>query len=276
MRLATQWQFQEIRNLAIRQLERLDLQPIEKIAIYKRYNVNPELLLPSYITICRKERLPSPEEGKILSMETVLKLASAREQMLLSASESGCKTPTTASTPDDVTKAIIAKLFELTFHSSDHKASGDGSVDEVVTLKQPNPMKGKNPLPELPQNTPPQVSQGNLCASAAADEWCQNGAVKGAATKVRTVSFFCSSSSPDLNIEQKISRGLVCRHHGSNDPSLWPFFGIFVFLLAVAREACFCWDSILCYLCILLYSGRARRPMKTCKCCKCHKRVCTC
>lgn len=155
LKLATEWEFQEIRNLATRQLERLHIDAVEKIAIYKEYKIKPELLLPSYMALCKKDKLPSPEEGKVLSMETVLKIACAREEMVLSALHSGlgCKSPSDA--PDDVTKTIIAKLFELTLHLDDQPVGvgvegqptsnglGKTLVDpEVITVKTPK--KGSN------------------------------------------------------------------------------------------------------------------------------------
>ncbi|KAG8221239.1 hypothetical protein J3R82DRAFT_1401 [Butyriboletus roseoflavus] len=161
LRLATLWRFHEIRKLAIRHLEKLKLEPIEKITTYKQYSVDSELLLPSYVSLCRSPKLPSPAEGKILTMETVLKLASARERMLLSASEHGCKTPTTASLPDEEANALVAELFSLTLHSNDQavgvggqplnngSALGNSFVDpEVVTVKQPKKGKVNNP-PDL-------------------------------------------------------------------------------------------------------------------------------
>lgn len=126
--------------------------------------MKPELLLPSYMTLCKNPRLPLPEEAKTLSMEIVLKIAAAREQILLNASESGCKTPTTASVPDEVAKGIIANLFDMSIlpnnqSQANGNASGDRSVNtEVITVNPPK--KGKNA--ELPANGQSSVSQ-NKC-----------------------------------------------------------------------------------------------------------------
>jgi hypothetical protein len=151
LRVATRWRFHEIRKLAIRHLEEMAFQPIEKISIYKEYDVDHELLLPAYVSLCRSPTLPSPAEGKILTLETVLKIASAREQVLQTASERGYKTPLSASVPDDVVNTIVAELFGLTPHSgqtvgfegqamNNGTSSGDNSVDtgEVITVKQPH------------------------------------------------------------------------------------------------------------------------------------------
>ncbi|KAG9312168.1 hypothetical protein JVU11DRAFT_7459 [Chiua virens] len=152
LRLATKWEFPEIRNLAIRQLERLDIEPVEKVFIYKCYDVSSELLLPSYVSLCRRKSLPSPEEGRILTMETILRLASAREQVVLAAAERGCATPATATAPEDIVVAVVAEQFALTLYSNDSPVGIQGQsmnggnplgkhpVDtDVVSVKQPDP-----------------------------------------------------------------------------------------------------------------------------------------
>ena len=202
LKLATKWQFKEVRSLSIRELEKLDIDPVEKIAIYKEFKIKPELLLPSYISICKKDRLPSPEEGKILSIETVLKIASAREEMILSALSSGRRSP--ADAPDDITRAIIARLFELglTPHPNDQPVNG---------VERPNPtgnnINGSGDTPAGTEATAggrgrglnTMVSQGNFCATTVADEYVRMGL--GLATvRFMRVPSPCSSNSFDVNI----------------------------------------------------------------------------
>lgn len=122
----------------------MKLEPIEKITTYKQYSVDSHLLLPSYVSLCTNEKLPSPAEGKILTMDTVLKVASARERVLLRASELGCKTPTIASAPEDLVKAIVAESFDLTPRSNEGQAmnkdnapSDNSMGTEATTAKHP-------------------------------------------------------------------------------------------------------------------------------------------
>jgi len=162
-----------MRKLAIHHLEQIEFEPIEKIATYKQYAVENDLLFPSYVTLCTSPTLPSPAEGSILTLETVLRLASARERVLLRASELGCKTPTIASAPEDVVRAVIAEIFGLTLHSNDKtvRMEGQGKNTEVVTVKQPNPDLKKSKVngsasQGSPKNVASQVSQGNFHATA--------------------------------------------------------------------------------------------------------------
>ncbi|KAF8841713.1 hypothetical protein BDN67DRAFT_966792 [Paxillus ammoniavirescens] len=152
LHLANRWGFPEVRQLAIRQLEDLQLHPVEKIATYKKYNVDNDLLLPSYMALCRSPTLPSPSDGEVLTMETVLKLADARERSLLSAAASGCASPTSASASDEVLGGIVADLFGLTPRSNGNTTVGTGgqavngsdTASETITLQQPEPGRRSN------------------------------------------------------------------------------------------------------------------------------------
>jgi len=148
LQLANRWGFPEVRQLAIRQLEDLQLQPVEKIATYKKYNVDNELLLPSYMALCRSPTLPSPSDGQVLTMETVLKLADARERSLLSAAASGCASPTSASASDEVLGSIVADLFGLTPRSNGATVGTGGQAvngpDTTITLQEPEPGRRGN------------------------------------------------------------------------------------------------------------------------------------
>ena len=127
------------------------------------------------MALCTSPTLPSPEEGRILTLDTVLRLASARERVLLRASELGCRTPTIASAPEDVVKAVVAELFDLLLHSNDQDVrvegqatnngnAGDNAAAEVITVKHPKKGKANGDVAQtMPPNTPPsQVSQGDF------------------------------------------------------------------------------------------------------------------
>ncbi|KIJ65992.1 hypothetical protein HYDPIDRAFT_87309 [Hydnomerulius pinastri MD-312] len=169
LRLSTRWKFEEVRRLAIRQIEKINLQPVEKISIYKEYGIDGDLLLPSYIELCKSPTLPSPAEGERLKMETVLKIVAARERAQRIAAENGLN-PTSASADNEVLKAIIADLFELglTSHSNGTPAgaggqasNGTSATPEVITVKEP----------EVPGKKNPQGGQGGQRANTVSTTW---------------------------------------------------------------------------------------------------------
>ncbi|KAG2152547.1 uncharacterized protein EDB93DRAFT_250019 [Suillus bovinus] len=110
--LATRWNFPGVRDLAVRQLEKLDMNPVERIITYDEYNLDKSLLLPAYILLC-KQPSRSVEDGNRLGMPTVLKINEAREYAQKSASEQGCHSPTSADAEDEELVEILKDVFSL-------------------------------------------------------------------------------------------------------------------------------------------------------------------
>ncbi|KAI6113526.1 hypothetical protein EV401DRAFT_2074391 [Pisolithus croceorrhizus] len=111
--LATRWGFDSMRELAIRQLQRFPMSPVDRIALYKEYNIDKKLLIPSYVDLCKSPTLPSPADAQRLQLETVLRLADARERALLRAAENGCLSPTSSVLEDGELATIINDVFEM-------------------------------------------------------------------------------------------------------------------------------------------------------------------
>lgn len=112
--LATRWKFPSVRDLAVRQLQKLDMNPVERIIIYNKYNLDKSLLLPAYIRLC-KQSSRSVEDGRRLGMPTVLKINEAREYAQRSAAEQGCHSPTSADAEDQELVEILRDVFGLSY-----------------------------------------------------------------------------------------------------------------------------------------------------------------
>lgn len=150
MRLATRWGFGKVRKLVVRQLEKLDLQPIDKIKIYSDFKIDAQLLIPSYSTLAKSPTLPSLSEAAKLDIETILRLTMVRERALQKAAEDGCRSPTSASAGDEDVKRFICEIFGLPNTSMTKPpntvaegSSADGVDDTteslVPTLQNPTP-----------------------------------------------------------------------------------------------------------------------------------------
>ncbi|KIK41699.1 hypothetical protein CY34DRAFT_805791 [Suillus luteus UH-Slu-Lm8-n1] len=113
LNLAHRWNFCNIKELAIRELEKLDIEPIEKIVAYHEYKINKTLLLPAYIAMCKREKPLSLTEGMSLGMETVLRLADARERARQQAAESGIRSPTFDDFEDVQMEGMIREVFGI-------------------------------------------------------------------------------------------------------------------------------------------------------------------
>jgi len=138
-----------MRKLAVRQLEKMKLAPIDKIKIYSDFNIDPQLLLPSYASLTMSPTLPSLDDAKKLNIETILKLTMVRERALQKAAENGCRSPTSASAGGEEVRRIICDIFELAnANGAFASGSAEGTIDvtteiSVPTLQNPDPAKKK-------------------------------------------------------------------------------------------------------------------------------------
>jgi hypothetical protein len=111
LKLAHRWTFCNIKDLAIRELEKLNIEPIEKIASYHEYKINKTYLLPAYIAMCKRDKPISFAEGMKLGMETVLRIADARERARQQAAESGVRSPTFDDFEDIQLEDMVREVF---------------------------------------------------------------------------------------------------------------------------------------------------------------------
>ncbi|KAI6007560.1 hypothetical protein F5J12DRAFT_828932 [Pisolithus orientalis] len=99
LRLATRWGFNNVKELTVRELEKLEIECVDKISIYHEHNISKLYLIPSYVAI--------------LGMETVLRTADARERARQRASESGVRTPSFDDFEDSEVEIIVREVFGL-------------------------------------------------------------------------------------------------------------------------------------------------------------------
>lgn len=111
--LANRWTFDNVKELAVRELEKIDIEAVEKISIYHNNTISRLYLIPSYIAVCKRDKPLSFTEGMSLGMETVLRIAEARERLRLQASESGIRTPTFEDFEDAEVEVLIREIFGL-------------------------------------------------------------------------------------------------------------------------------------------------------------------
>jgi len=79
LKLAHQWNFVEVKALAIRELENLRIPPLQKIVLYQKYAVDRNLLRPSLTALTIRDEPITIDEGREMTLETSLELAKARE-----------------------------------------------------------------------------------------------------------------------------------------------------------------------------------------------------
>lgn len=140
LKLSTEWKFPEMKKLAVDELQKLEIDPVEKIVTYDKYQVDKSLLLPAYKLLCKRTIRMSTEEGEQLKMHTVLGLQEVRERAITSAAESGCRSPTSADADDGVLEKILNEVFNLNTHPTNGQAAkSQAQPNSVPIINTPKP-----------------------------------------------------------------------------------------------------------------------------------------
>jgi hypothetical protein len=106
LRIAHQWEFIEVKNFAVRELEEFDIEPIQKINLYHANGVDRNLLIPSYTALSVRAESLTFDEGKALGMDLVIQLGAARDRV-------GRNVNTFATLNEGEIGEIVAALFHL-------------------------------------------------------------------------------------------------------------------------------------------------------------------
>ncbi|PSR71710.1 hypothetical protein PHLCEN_2v12414 [Hermanssonia centrifuga] len=162
LRLAYDWRFAEVKRLACRYLEKFEMDPVDKIELYQMYEVDKRLLIPSYISLVNRLEPLNIHEGRRLSLETALLLATARECARGKPLDSGRHSPTIASVAVDAMVSIIREVFGLT-NSSPSSPSlepiSEGTGPSAFTATLMTPMKIVTSPPVQPPGSPTPISK---------------------------------------------------------------------------------------------------------------------
>jgi hypothetical protein len=79
LKLAHQWDFIEVKELAIRGLQALPIPALQKIVLYQTYGVDRNLLQAAFTTLIIRDEPIAIEEGRELGLETAMQVTLARE-----------------------------------------------------------------------------------------------------------------------------------------------------------------------------------------------------
>ena len=79
LKLAHGWKFTEVKALALRGLDSLQIPAIQKIVLYETYDVDRSRLQASYTALTIRDEAITIDEGREVGLETALQLAYARE-----------------------------------------------------------------------------------------------------------------------------------------------------------------------------------------------------
>ncbi|KAF9466285.1 hypothetical protein BDZ94DRAFT_1158248 [Collybia nuda] len=142
--LAHRWEFPEVQNLVVRELEKLDLSDVTRVSVYHKYGVDRNLLLPRYAALCEREEPLSLREGMLLGMETTLNIARAREYARANRTPSGARSPGIAGLERDEMRSLVREMFNVKplDNTGDQDESTSTPSGGLVTVYYPKRLQG--------------------------------------------------------------------------------------------------------------------------------------
>ena len=118
--------------MSCRFLETFVLDPIHKIELYQAFEVDRRLLIPSYVALINRLEPLSIDEGRRLSLETALLIATARE-CARGKLESGKHSPVSANVTADAMVEIVKQVFDLA-----HRTPASPSLEPIAEGRGPS------------------------------------------------------------------------------------------------------------------------------------------
>jgi hypothetical protein len=91
----------------------MDMDDIDRIALYQKNGVDKAFLVPQYAALCSRDRTLVYDEGLKLGLETALNIARVRECARSKATESGARSPLPSDFNPDEMQSLITDLFGL-------------------------------------------------------------------------------------------------------------------------------------------------------------------
>ena len=119
--LAVLWEFPEVKNLAVRELEKKkDIPDSKRIKLYHANNVDRNILIPYYARLCEREAHLTREEGDDIGMDTVIMVAAGRGEARAARLASGARSPTTPTVHGEELYEVIREVFKITLEVQDN------------------------------------------------------------------------------------------------------------------------------------------------------------
>jgi len=109
LELAQKWEFREVKNLAIRELETQEIPIMERIALYQKYDVDSGHLVRYYAELCQSPQALTDEDAATIGLKTAVLIFRARERLRAQPSDDG-NSPLPAGLDIEDVRRTIANL----------------------------------------------------------------------------------------------------------------------------------------------------------------------
>lgn len=132
--LSVLWGFPEVKNLAVRELEKKEMPDSKRIKLYHANKVDRNILIPRYAALCEREAHLTLEEGEDIGMETVLYICAGRGEVRASRHPSGARSPMSPTFQGGELHEVIREVFNI----PPEPASTQDSPADDPNAKKPN------------------------------------------------------------------------------------------------------------------------------------------
>ena len=119
LKLSHEYEFPEVKRLAIRELERFEIEIAERIALYQEQAVDPLYIAPFYVKLCMRDEGPTDQEAATMGIKTSVIIYRARERLRFRPLS---VTRNVSLAPDEDMTRIIHSLLGFDFESNGQTA----------------------------------------------------------------------------------------------------------------------------------------------------------
>ena len=145
LHLATLWQFDDIREFAIRELCALPMNPVEKVVLSRKYSICSRWTLDAYTELCERPEPLGIDEARQLGLETVTRVAQLREKLYKRSAQNNGRRTTTGGAENVLRRSLdVARPSSL---DSPKKHQLRNSLPEPTLILRRSSVSGENQLP---------------------------------------------------------------------------------------------------------------------------------
>jgi len=135
--LAVCWEFPEVKNLAVRELEKKVIPDSKRIKLYHANGVDRNILIPYYAALCEREAHLTREEGEDIGMETVIMISAGRGEVR-AARLGGIRSPVTPTVQGEELHEVIREVFKIAPVSKEKEKEKEKETTAEDPTKKPN------------------------------------------------------------------------------------------------------------------------------------------
>lgn len=116
LELSHEWSFVQAKQLAIREIQKLEMPTADRIALYLKYDVGCEFLVPLYAELCSRSETITLEEATLIGLPVAIIIFRLREELRVRTSFTPPPPPPPASPlPTGVTQADVRERVAIAF-----------------------------------------------------------------------------------------------------------------------------------------------------------------